>query len=132
MAGTPLGGTPLGGTPLGGTPLGGTPLGGTPLGGTPLGGTPLGGTPPGGTPPGGAPHCGFPADLSLDAGVSTEVQQRDKLDRPGGLPPSSKFCVRVTPSKRGSRRKRRQPTGQSRLDKTPAKRHASMTCTQRA
>jgi hypothetical protein len=45
----------------------------------------------------------------------------------GGLPPNNKFRVRVTPAKRGRGRKRRQPTGENWLDKTPAERHASMT-----
>jgi hypothetical protein len=46
--------------------------------------------------------------------------------------PNSKFRVRVTPAERGRGRKRRQPTGENWLDKTPAERHASMTCTPRA
>jgi hypothetical protein len=46
--------------------------------------------------------------------------------------PNSKFRVRVTPARRGRGRKRRQPAGESWLDKTPAERHASMTCTPRA
>ena len=50
----------------------------------------------------------------------------------GVLAPNSKFRVRVTPAKRGRGRKRHQPTGDNWLDKTPAERHASMTCTQRA
>jgi hypothetical protein len=50
----------------------------------------------------------------------------------GGLPHNSKFRVRVTPAKRGRGRKRRQPTGENWLDKTPAERHQSMTCTRRA
>jgi len=51
----------------------------------------------------------------------------------GGLPPNSKFRVRVTPAKRGRGRKRRQrqPTGENWLDKTPAERHQSMTWMQR-
>jgi hypothetical protein len=49
----------------------------------------------------------------------------------GGLPPNSKFRVRVTPAKRGRGRKRHQPTGDNWLDKTPAERHASMTWMQR-
>jgi len=50
-----------------------------------------------------------------------------------GLPhhPNSKFRVRVTPARRGRRRKRRQPTGENWQDKTPAERHASMTWMQR-
>ena len=49
----------------------------------------------------------------------------------GGLPPNSKFRVRVTPAKRGRGRKRHQPTGDNWLDKTPAERHAAMTWMQR-
>ena len=39
--------------------------------------------------------------------------------------------MRVTPAKRGRGRKRRQPTGENWLDKTPAERHQSMTWMQR-
>ena len=49
----------------------------------------------------------------------------------GGLPHNSKFRVRVTPAKRGRGHKRRQPTEESWLDKTPAERHQSMTWMQR-
>ena len=45
----------------------------------------------------------------------------------GVFAPNSKFRVRVTPAKRGSGRKPRQPTGESWLDKTPAERRESMT-----
>ena len=38
---------------------------------------------------------------------------------------------RLTPAKRGRGRKRRQPTGENWLDRTPAERHASMTWMQR-
>jgi hypothetical protein len=43
-------------------------------------------------------------------------------------------CLRldiVTPAKRGRGRKRRQPTGENWLDKTPAERHVAMTWMQR-
>ena len=49
----------------------------------------------------------------------------------GVFAPNSKFRVRVTPAKRGRGRKRRQPTEESWLDKTPAERHQSMTWMQR-
>ena len=49
----------------------------------------------------------------------------------GGLPSNSKLRVRVTPAKRGRGRKRRQPTGENWLDKTPDERHQSMTWMQR-
>ena len=49
----------------------------------------------------------------------------------GVFAPNSKFRVRVTPAKRGRGRKRRQPTGENWLDKTPAERHQSMTWMQR-
>ena len=49
----------------------------------------------------------------------------------GVFAPNSKFRVRVTPAKRGSGRKRHQPTGDNWLDKTPAERHAAMTWMQR-
>ena len=45
--------------------------------------------------------------------------------------PNSKFRVRVTPAKRGRGRKRRQPTGESWIDKTPAECHQPMTWMQR-
>ena len=49
----------------------------------------------------------------------------------GVFAPNSKFRVRVTPAKRGSGRKRRQPTGERWQDKTPSERHQSMTWMQR-
>ena len=49
----------------------------------------------------------------------------------GVFAPNSKFRVRVTPAKRGRGRKRRQPTGENWLAKTPAERHQSMTWMQR-
>ena len=49
----------------------------------------------------------------------------------GVFAPNSKLRVRVTPAKRGRGRKRRQPTGESWLDKTPAESHAAMTWMQR-
>jgi hypothetical protein len=48
-----------------------------------------------------------------------------------GFPPNSKFCVRVTPAKRGRLRKQRHPSDEHWLDKTPVERHASMTWMQR-
>ena len=44
---------------------------------------------------------------------------------------ASNSKLRVMPAKRGRGRKRSQPTGESRLDKTPAERHAAMTGMQR-
>jgi hypothetical protein len=49
----------------------------------------------------------------------------------GVFAPNSKFRVRVTPARRGRGRKRRQPTGENWLDKTPAERHVAMTWMQR-
>jgi len=49
----------------------------------------------------------------------------------GVFAPNSKLRVRVTPAKRGRGRKRRQPTGENWIDKTPAERHQSMTWMQR-
>ena len=45
----------------------------------------------------------------------------------GIFAPNSKFRVRVTTAQRGRGRKRRQPTGENWLDKTPAERHVAMT-----
>ena len=50
----------------------------------------------------------------------------------GVFAPNSKFRVRVTPARRGRGRNPRQPNGENWLDKTPAERHQSMTCTRRA
>ena len=49
----------------------------------------------------------------------------------GVFAPNSKLRVRVTPAKRGRGRKRRQPTGENWIDKTPSERHQSMTWLQR-
>ena len=49
----------------------------------------------------------------------------------GGLPPNSKFRVRVTPARRGRGRNPRHPSGESWLEKTPAERHVAMTWMQR-
>ena len=54
--------------------------------------------------------------------VALVPKPRTNLTRFHGVfAPNSKFRVRVTPAKRGSGRKRRQPAGENWLDKTPAR-----------
>jgi hypothetical protein len=80
-----------------------------------------------------ATTCGSPSPARRESKLAALVPKpRTNLTRFHGVFASnSKFRVRVTPAKRGSGRKRRQPTGGSWLDKTPAERHASMTWMQR-
>ena len=60
--------------------------------------------------------------------VALVPKPRTNLTRYHGVfAPNSRLRVRVTPAKRGRGRKRRQPAGESCLDKTPAERHAAMT-----
>ena len=64
---------------------------------------------------------------ALVPGPRTNLTSLHGVFARGGLPSNSKFRVRVTPAKRGRGRKRRQPTGENWLDKTPAERHVAMT-----
>jgi hypothetical protein len=81
---------------------------------------------------GGLPQLDFIAKLA-----ALVPRQRVNLTRfhgllaRGGLPPNSKFRVRVTPAKRGRVRKQRHPSDEHWLDKTPVERHAAMTWMQR-
>jgi hypothetical protein len=70
---------------------------------------------------------------SGSAGISGQAGNSGGYDASflGASAPNSKFRVRVTPAKRGRGRKRREPTGESWLDKTPAERHVAMTWMQR-